>query len=203
MENEDPRLTCTVETSRNKIIRLTGTWEQCIQCSFAQARHNVVQVRGHLPAEFCFVGEAPGKTEDLLGWPFSGRSGHLLFDWVREAGGDGLRVAYVNLLACRPCDYPGGPNRVPTRKEIMACSSRLDGVLKVVKPLAYILLGKTVADNWSPGPQKLATLELQHPARTLRLGAEGEGESKRTIVALRAFFRTVQRSSRWQQRFPE
>ncbi len=150
-------------------------WKKCRRCGLWAIRRNVVYGSGQLPADILFVGEAPGKEEDLLGEPFVGPSGRLL----RRAISDALRMAgkdpenpptiYItNIVACRPSDSRGGPNRAPIIEESNACSPRLAEIASECKPRLVVLLGKVAQrECHQMFPRALA---LVHPAFLLRSG---------------------------------
>ncbi|MBW1779343.1 MAG: hypothetical protein JRL30_01265 [Deltaproteobacteria bacterium] len=58
----------------------------CTRCGLAEFRRKIVLGEGDLPADLLFVGEAPGKNEDLMGRPFVGPSGRLLHGAIELAG---------------------------------------------------------------------------------------------------------------------
>ena len=84
-----------------------------------------------------FVGEAPGKDEDLKGQPFVGRSGQLLDRLMREELGMERDAFYIaNVLKCRP---PG--NRNPQPDEISACRPFLEAQVEAIDPKVIVTLG--------------------------------------------------------------
>src|SRR5947207_13929053 len=93
----------------------------CTRCPLAETRTKVVFGVGDPNADLMFVGEGPGREEDLKGEPFVGRSGQLLDRLMREEIGIGRDQAYIaNVVMCRP---PG--NRDPKPDEIEACQPHL------------------------------------------------------------------------------
>jgi DNA polymerase len=88
----------------------------CYDCELSATRTNVVFGVGNPDADLMFVGEAPGKNEDLEGEPFVGRAGQLLDSLLAEIGLARADVYIANVLKCRP---PG--NRDPQPGEIDAC----------------------------------------------------------------------------------
>ena len=58
----------------------------CRKCGLHRFRRQIVRGHGARLAEIAFIGEAPGKTENLLGYPFCGASGKLLHDAIKDAG---------------------------------------------------------------------------------------------------------------------
>ena len=83
-----------------------------------------------------FVGEAPGKNEDLQGEPFVGAAGHLLDELLAEIGVPRSDVYIANVLKCRP---PG--NRDPHPDEIDACKGYLRDQIRMIGPEVVVTLG--------------------------------------------------------------
>lgn len=84
-----------------------------------------------------FIGEAPGRLEDLEGRPFVGPSGRILDRMLQEIWLSRAGVFITSVVKCRP---PG--NREPTRKEIDCCLPFLERQLELVQPPIVVLLGK-------------------------------------------------------------
>lgn len=111
--------------------------QSCTACPLAAGRTQVVFGRGDPEASLMFVGEGPGREEDLQGEPFVGRSGKLLDRLVAEELGFGRDECYVcNTVKCRP---PG--NRDPLPGELQACRPFLDAQLAFVRPQVVVTLG--------------------------------------------------------------
>jgi len=92
---------------------------------------------GDPSADLMFVGEAPGREEDLRGEPFVGRSGQLLDRLLaEELGLDRSRVYIANVVKCRPPD-----NRDPRPDEIAACRPWLAGQIDQISPRVVVTLG--------------------------------------------------------------
>lgn len=97
---------------------------------------NVVIGKGNLNADILFVGEAPGKNEDLQGIPFVGAAGKNL-DKFLEIVGLSLEDVYVaNILKCRPPE-----NRDPLPEEIKLHTPWLVEQIKKIKPKVICSLG--------------------------------------------------------------
>lgn len=126
--------------------------------------------KGDVPATVLFVGEGPGKSEDLMGIPFCGASGVLLHAAIDAVNTQRISTYFANILACRPCDEHKGPNRPPTLVEAAKCQPRLEQISALVKPEVVILLGKVT--------QKFGKIlfpdayHLMHPAYILRVGGQ-------------------------------
>jgi DNA polymerase len=112
----------------------------CTNCRLSETRTQVVPGAGDPSATLVFIGEAPGKDEDLKGSPFVGRAGKVLEAALASAGIHRDSVYITNLVKCRP---PG--NRRPRGDEVAACKAQLEAELRVVRPKAVCLLGQTVA----------------------------------------------------------
>lgn len=88
-------------------------------------------------AGIMFVGEAPGRDEDLAGVPFVGRSGKLLDRLIVEELGVGRSQCYIaNVVKCRPPE-----NRDPLPLEVATCRHYLEGQLELVRPRVVVTLG--------------------------------------------------------------
>lgn len=118
------------------IAELRLVAESCTACTLADTRTKVVFGTGSSDAELMFIGEAPGKNEDLQGEPFVGAAGRLLNQLLEEAGIARQRVYIANVIKCRP---PG--NRDPRPDEIDACKGYLRRQLELVDPTVVVTLG--------------------------------------------------------------
>ena len=109
----------------------------CTRCPLSAGRTQVVFGVGDPDADLMFVGEAPGRDEDLQGEPFVGRSGKLLDRLMgEELGIDRSRCYIANVVKCRPPD-----NRDPRPDEIAACRPYLGTQIRLIRPLVVITLG--------------------------------------------------------------
>ena len=94
--------------------------KQCTACKLHQGRTHVVFGVGNPEAELMFVGEAPGRDEDLQGEPFVGRAGQLLTRIIEAMGLKRRDVYIANVIKCRPPN-----NRNPQEDEIARCEPYL------------------------------------------------------------------------------
>jgi uracil-DNA glycosylase family 4 len=153
----------------------------CTRCALATTRTQVVFGVGDPHAPLMFIGEGPGRDEDLAGEPFVGRSGKLLDKLVlQELGLDRTRFYIANVVKCRP---PG--NRDPLPGEIEACRPYLEGQLALIDPAVVVTLGnfstRLLLDT-TEGITRLRgrsypfrgghLVPTYHPAAALRGGAE-------------------------------
>lgn len=110
--------------------------ESCTRCPLASTRTNVVFGVGQADSELMFVGEAPGRNEDLEGVPFVGRAGQLLDQLLNEVGIERETVYIANVLKCRPPN-----NRDPDPDEIDACKGYLRQQIRLIRPRVVVTLG--------------------------------------------------------------
>lgn len=115
---------------------LHESFQACRRCPLCETRTEFVFGVGSPTATVMFVGEAPGRDEDLQGEPFVGRAGKLL-DKILEAIGWSRNDVYIaNILKCRP---PG--NRNPEPAEIAQCEPVLQRQIELIRPVILCTLG--------------------------------------------------------------
>lgn len=114
----------------------------CRLCKLAETRTQVVFGAGSAHAKVMFIGEAPGRDEDLQGQPFVGASGQLLTKIIEAIGFDRRHIFIGNILKCRP---PG--NRDPLPDEVMACENFLKRQLAIIQPSIICCLGRVAAQT--------------------------------------------------------
>lgn len=114
----------------------------CTACSLHQGRHSTVFGAGNPDAEVVFIGEAPGRDEDLQGEPFVGRSGKLLTKIMAAIGYGRDEVFICNILKCRPPN-----NRDPQPGEVTACEHHLKRQLAIINPRVICCLGRVAAQT--------------------------------------------------------
>ncbi len=170
----------------------------CTRCALATGRTQVVFGVGDPAADLMFVGEGPGREEDLRGEPFVGRSGKLLDLLMRqEIGIDRDRCFIANVIKCRP---PG--NRDPLPAEIDACRPYLERQIDLIAPRVVVTLGnfatKTLLDT-TEGISKMRgrvypfrgghLVPTYHPAAALRGGGEVVAEMRADFVRAKGLLR--------------
>ena len=110
--------------------------EKCHACTLGETRTNVVPGAGSAVAKVMFIGEAPGKNEDLQGKPFVGAAGHLLDEMLERINLKREDIYIANILKCRP-----PRNRDPRPEEIEACTPWLREQIKAVHPTVLVTMG--------------------------------------------------------------
>lgn len=117
--------------------------EQCHRCRLAATRTQVVFGEGSAGAEVMFIGEGPGKQEDLTGRPFVGRAGELLTRIIEHGMCVPREKVYIaNIVKCRPTvDQKMERDRPPERDEVAACTPLLIRQIEILKPRVIVALG--------------------------------------------------------------
>ncbi len=114
----------------------------CTRCRLALTRINAVPGEGPTDSRLFFIGEAPGKNEDLSGRPFVGRAGAILDDLLSSIGLERRSVFITSILKCRPPE-----NRNPGKEEIAACAGYLCRQIDLFSPELIIPMGR-LASEW-------------------------------------------------------
>jgi DNA polymerase len=109
----------------------------CTKCRLSGGRTQVVFGVGNPDADLMFIGEAPGRDEDLQGEPFVGRAGQLLTDIIKAMKLSREDVYIANVIKCRPPD-----NRNPEPDELDACRPWLRRQVALIQPRVIVTLGK-------------------------------------------------------------
>lgn len=125
--------------------QLKAAVADCRQCGLCNGRNKTVFGVGDENARWLFVGEGPGRNEDLQGEPFVGKAGKLLDSMLhalRLRRGEDVYIA--NIVKCRPVG-DNGFDRKPTPEEAGACLPYLQRQIALVKPTVIVALGQTAA----------------------------------------------------------
>jgi DNA polymerase len=119
-----------------KLALVAASVEGCKKCVLCETRTTVVFGVGNPHAEVMFIGEAPGKQEDLGAEPFIGAAGKKLNALLELAGLQREEIYIANVLKCRP---PG--NRDPKPEEIEICTPYLREQVRAIAPIVLVTLG--------------------------------------------------------------
>jgi uracil-DNA glycosylase len=114
----------------------------CMRCRLHKGRTKIVFGVGNPKAELMFVGEGPGRDEDIQGEPFVGRAGKLLTQMIEAMGLRREDVYIANVVKCRPPE-----NRLPEKDEIAICSPFLMRQIDVIRPKVICCLGSCSAQT--------------------------------------------------------
>ncbi len=169
-------------------------WYTCTRCELHQFRRKVCVGQGDIPADLLFIGIGPGRSEDLRGITFIGKSGRILRTGIKRAAQlAGLEKAptsfITNLLACHPTDAIRGPNLDPEPHQVTACWPRVEEIEIRVKPKAVILLGNEVKNYyWRRFPE---AFNLRHPSFIVHQGGIQTPEYRSFVRGLVEIFRSI------------
>ncbi|MBN2468123.1 MAG: uracil-DNA glycosylase [Deltaproteobacteria bacterium] len=160
----------------DSLDRLNREVQGCSRCDLAVSRKAIVFGEGSPTASLVFVGEAPGRDEDLAGRPFVGEAGQLLTRIIHAINLRREDVYIANVVKCRPPH-----NRDPKSDEIQACFPFLLRQLDVIRPRVICALGKFAAQTLLGTTEKISSLRgtiheaynctvvpTYHPASLLR-----------------------------------
>jgi uracil-DNA glycosylase len=126
---EAARIAPTLEALRALLEKFDG-------CALKSTATRLVFADGNPQARVMFVGEAPGREEDIEGLPFVGRSGKLLDRMIAAIGLDRTSAYIANVIPWRP---PG--NRTPTPQETQICLPFIQRQIELVNPDVLVTLG--------------------------------------------------------------
>ena len=127
---------------QERLLNLKKEIGDCHLCKLSKGRKNIVFGTGNADARIMFIGEAPGKDEDLQGLPFVGEAGQLLTKLIEKMGFKRDEVYIANIIKCRP-----PMNRDPEEDEISSCRPFLDKQIEVIAPEFIITLENRINDT--------------------------------------------------------
>lgn len=166
-----------------KMRQLEERVRGCADCGLCAGRTKAVPGDGSYSAEIVFIGEGPGRDEDLQGKPFVGAAGKFLTEMLADIGLKREDVYITNVVKCRPPN-----NRDPLPEEAEACFKYLDEQLKIIRPKLIVTLGRHSMARFLPGlrisevhgqakrvseifSEKQVIFPLYHPAAALYNGS--------------------------------
>jgi uracil-DNA glycosylase family 4 len=149
-------------------------------CALKSTATRLVFADGNPQARIMFVGEAPGRDEDIEGLPFVGRSGKLLDRMIAAIGLDRSKAYIANVIPWRP---PG--NRTPTPQETQICLPFIRRQIELVNPDVLVTLGNPSTQtllstregimktrgkwfDYDTGTRTIRAMATFHPAYLLR-----------------------------------
>jgi uracil-DNA glycosylase family 4 len=166
--------------SAKSLDELRAILETFDGCALKATATRLVFADGNPSAKVMFVGEAPGRDEDIEGLPFVGRSGKLLDRMLAAIGLDRGSVYIANIVPWRP---PG--NRTPTPQESQICLPFVTRQIELVDPDILVCLGGPSAQTllgikegitktrgrwftFNTGKREIRAMPTFHPAFLLR-----------------------------------
>src|SRR5438045_8367788 len=170
---EAARTAASLEALRQLLENFDG-------CALKHTATKLVFSDGNPQSRIMFVGEAPGRDEDIEGLPFVGRSGKLLDRMMAAIGLDRGKAYIANVIPWRP---PG--NRTPTPQETQICLPFIQRQIELVNPDVLVTLGNPSTQtllsaregimrtrgrwfDYDTGQRTIRALPTFHPAYLLR-----------------------------------
>ncbi len=120
-------------------------WHENNTCPLKTTATQAVFGDGNPHAQIVFIGEAPGKDEDLTGKPFVGRAGKFLNELLSEIKLNRSDVYTTNTVKYRPPD-----NRDPDPEEKLSCRAWLFEELNMIQPKLIVFLGRHAMSTYFP-----------------------------------------------------
>ena len=124
-------------SKEEELSKINEEIAKCTRCRLSLYRTKPVPGEGNPYAKVMFIGEAPGRFEDLQGRPFVGAAGKLLTELLNGIGLSREEVFITNVVKCRPPN-----NRDPREDEIKLCSSFLERQIEIIDPDVIVTLGR-------------------------------------------------------------
>lgn len=170
-------------SNREKLDELNKYWQKNCTCELKKTATQAVFGDGNADSDIVFIGEAPGKNEDLEGRPFVGAGGKFLAEMLESIKMKREDIYITNIVKYRPPN-----NRDPLPEEKEACNEWLMSELKIINPKLIVFLGrhsmmrffpeekisdvhgKLLIKNITELNKKQAFLPLYHPAAALYNG---------------------------------
>jgi DNA polymerase len=172
----DETMKKTESSLEERLSEIAAVVSECTACPLHAGRTRTVFGTGNPRTRVMFIGEGPGRDEDLQGEPFVGRSGQLLTKILQAISLERKDVYITNMVKCRPPQ-----NRDPLEEEVRRCERYLVEQIELIKPRVICALGR-IAAQWLLGNKEpLAALRASenfyrgtrvlvtyHPAALLR-----------------------------------
>lgn len=169
-----------------KLQEIHQKWHEKNNCKLKASATQPVFGDGNPKSKIVFIGEAPGKDEDIQGKPFVGRSGKFLSEMLET-----IKMSRVDIYITNTVKYRPPNNRDPEPDEIAECLPWLMEELNFIKPLLIIPLGRHAMNRFFPDDKISAVhgkllhkkikgidteyfFPLYHPAAALYNGATRE-----------------------------
>jgi len=124
-------------TQDSLLAELQAIVTACEKCRLAKTRTQVVYGVGSPNADLMFIGEAPGRDEDIQGEPFVGRAGQLLTEIIKAMKLTRDDVYIANVIKCRPPE-----NRNPEQDELDMCRPYIRQQVEIIQPRVIVTLGR-------------------------------------------------------------
>jgi len=176
-----------MKSKKEQLDKLNKYWQENCKCKLKGTATQAVFGDGNPETEIVFIGEAPGKNEDIEGRPFVGAAGKFLAEMLENIGIKRENIYITNIVKYRPPN-----NRDPEQDEKETCNDWLINELKIISPKLIVFLGRHSMTRFFPTEKisdihgklliknipelekKQAFMPLYHPAAALYNGGMRE-----------------------------
>lgn len=138
-----------------ELTNLKSKMNKDINLPLRESATQLVFGSGNPDSKILFLGEAPGKFEDLKGIPFVGAAGKLLDKLLATINLKREDIYITNVVKFRPPN-----NRPPTPKEIESFREYLNQEIDIINPKVIITLGRFAMEKFLPN-QKISQIHGQ------------------------------------------
>lgn len=153
-------------------------WKDGCGSSLCPKARKIGLVRGSLPCDVMFIGEAPSISADVVGRPFVGPTGALLNEIIRQAITVELRFIFTNIVGCVSVD-DNRKHAPPPDEALMACRPRVKELIEICDPKLLVAVGTVAlrgltalqAEYESIAPIPL--VDIVHPSHILQTQFNG------------------------------
>ncbi len=128
-----------------QLAEINARWVRDCTCTLKESATQAVPGDGNANAQILFIGEAPGKSEDIDGRPFVGAAGKFLNEMLATIDLKREDVYITNVVKYRPPD-----NRDPLPEEVAACAPWLAEQVALIDPTLIVLLGRHALERFFP-----------------------------------------------------
>ena len=133
---------------KEQLANIHKKWLEKCECELKKTATQGVPGDGNPDAEIVFIGEAPGRSEDIQGRPFVGAAGKFLEEMLSQINLKREEIYITNIVKYRPPN-----NRDPLPEEKSACREWLLEELKTISPKLIVFLGRHAMNNFFPDLQ--------------------------------------------------
>lgn len=145
--------TDSMQLKKEALMRLRDEIGDCRRCKLCEHRKHIVFGEGSAGARLMFIGEGPGREEDIQSRPFVGDAGKLLTNMIVKMGMQREGVYIANIVKCRP-----PLNRNPENDEIAACRPFVEKQIDIIRPDVIVSLGRISANALTGAPLPISRL---------------------------------------------
>lgn len=154
------------DEKESRLNEINERWIADCACALRKTATQAVPGDGSANAEIVFIGEGPGRDEDLQGKPFVGAAGKFLNEMLGAIKLERKDVYITNVVKYRPPN-----NRDPLPEEVESCYPWLVEQINLIDPKVIVLLGRHALERFFP-EEKISKVH----GKVLRRAIRGIGQ---------------------------